>query len=94
MLLKALKLKIKYDKIFVDLNDDQYCIDLAKKYARLKKNIEKGGVIIQVGSHDKKPHQVEKWCNVLEKNFGNVKLSGAYVPSFDCKWNFASSVMR
>ena len=21
----------KYDKIFVDLNDDQYCIDLAKK---------------------------------------------------------------
>ena len=30
----------------------------------------------------------------LEKNFGNVKLSGAYVPSFDCKWNFASSIMR
>ena len=21
----------KYDKIFVDLNDDQYCIDLARK---------------------------------------------------------------
>ena len=32
--------------------------------------------------------------NVLEKNFGNVKLSGAYGPSFDCKWNFASSMMR
>ena len=32
--------------------------------------------------------------NVLQKNFGNVKLTGAYVPSFDCKWNFASSVMR
>ena len=61
----------------------------------LKRILKKGGVITaQVGSHDKKPHQVEKWCNVLEKNFGNVKLSGAYVPSFDCKWNFASSVMR
>ena len=29
----------KYDKIFVDLNDDQYCIDLArKKHERFKKN--------------------------------------------------------
>ena len=29
----------KYEKIFVDLNDDQYCIDLAKKkYERFKKN--------------------------------------------------------
>ena len=28
----------KYDKIFVDLNDDQYCIDLAKKYERFEKN--------------------------------------------------------
>ena len=57
--------------------------------------LKKGGVITaQVGSQDKKPKQVEKWCNVLEKNFGNVKLSGSYVPSFDCKWNFASSMMR
>ena len=31
---------------------------------------------------------------VLEKSFGNVKLSGAYIPSFDCKWNFASSIMK
>ena len=86
----------KYDKIFVDLNDDQYCIDLAKKNMRgLKRILKKGGVITaQVGSQDKKPKQVDKWCNVLEKNFGNVKLSGAYVPSFDCKWNFASSIMR
>ena len=61
----------------------------------LKRILKKGGVITaQVGSQDKKPKQVEKWCNVLEKNFGNVKLSGAYVPSFDCKWNFASSMMR
>ena len=86
----------KYDKIFVDLNDDQYCIDLAKKNMRgLKRILKKGGVITaQVGSQDKKPKQVDKWCSVLEKNFGNVKLTGAYVPSFDCKWNFASSVMR
>ena len=31
----------KYDKIFVDLNDDQYCIDLAKKkHERLEKNFK------------------------------------------------------
>ena len=30
----------------------------------------------------------------LDKSFGNVKLSGAYVPSFDCNWNFASSIMK
>ena len=61
----------------------------------LKRILKKGGVITaQVGSYDKKPKQVEKWCSVLEKNFGNVKLSGAYVPSFDCKWNFASAIMR
>ena len=66
-----------------------------KEYEGFEKNFKKGGVITaQVGSQDKKPKQVEKWCNVLEKNFGNVKLSGAYVPSFDCKWNFASSIMR
>ena len=69
----------KYDKIFVDLNDDQYCIDLAKNMQGLKRILKKGGVITaQVGSQDKKPKQVDKWCNVLE-NFGNVKLSGAYV---------------
>ena len=33
MLLKVLKSAedSKYDKIFVDLNDDQYCIDLSSK---------------------------------------------------------------
>ena len=30
----------------------------------------------------------------LDKSFGNVKLTGAYVPSFDCNWNFASSIMK
>ena len=86
----------KYDKIFVDLNDDQYCIDLAKKNMKgLKRILKKGGVITaQVGSFDKKPKQVDNWCKVLSKSFGNVKLSGAYVPSFDCNWNFASSIMK
>ena len=86
----------KYDKIFVDLNDDQYCIDLAKKNMRgLKRILKKGGVITaQVGSKDKKPKQVENWCKVLDKSFGNVKVSGAHIPSFDCNWNFASSIMK
>jgi spermidine synthase len=53
----------KYDKIFVDLNDDQYCIDLAKKNMKsLKRILKKGGVITaQVGSQDKKPKQVDNW---------------------------------
>ena len=44
----------KYDKIFVDLNDDQYCIDLARKNMKgLKRILKKGGVITaQVGSYD------------------------------------------
>ena len=61
----------------------------------LKRILKKGGVITaQVGSKDKKPKQVDNWCKVLKNNFGNVKLSVAYVPSFDCNWNFASAVMR
>ena len=44
--------------------------------------------------YSKKPKQVENWCKVLSKSFGNVKLSGAYIPSFDCNWNFASSIMK
>ena len=86
----------KYDHIFVDLNDDQYCIDLAKRNMKgLKRILKKGGIITaQVGSRDKKPKQVENWCKVLDKSFGNVKISGAYVPSFDCNWNFASSIMK
>ena len=61
----------------------------------LKRILKKGGVITaQVGSKDKKPTQVDKWCKVLNKSFGNVKLSGAYIPSFDCNWNFASAIMK
>ena len=69
---------------------------LAKKNMKgLKRILKKGGVITaQVGSYDKKPKQVDNWCKVLSKSFGNVKLSGAYIPSFDCNWNFASSIMR
>jgi len=86
----------KYDKIFVDLNDDQYCIDLAaKNMNNLKRILKPGGVITaQVGSQDKKPKQVDNWLKVLSKNFGNSKLDGVFIPSFDCKWNFASSVLN
>ena len=86
----------KYDKIFVDLNDDQYCIDLARKNMKgLKRILKPGGVItVQVGSKDKKPKQVENWCKILEKSFGNVNISGVHIPSFDCNWNFASSIMK
>ena len=86
----------KYDKIFVDLNDDQYCIDLASKNMNnLKRILKPGGVITaQVGSKDKKPKQVDNWLNVLSKNFGNSKLDGVFIPSFDCNWNFASSVLN
>jgi len=85
----------KYDKIFVDLNDDQYCIDLAAKNMKsLKRILKPDGVITaQVGCFSKKPKQVNGWLKVLSHNFGNAKLDEAYIPSFDCRWNFASSVM-
>jgi len=84
----------KYDKIFVDLNDDQFCIDLAaKNMVSLVRILKPNGVITaQVGSQDKKPKQVEKWLDVFNKNFGNTTLDRVYIPSFDCSWNFSSSI--
>ena len=84
----------KYDKIFVDLNDDQFCIDLAaKNMDSLVRILKPNGVITaQVGSYDKKPKQAEKWLDVFNKNFGNTTLDRVYIPSFDCSWNFSSSI--
>ena len=83
----------RYDKIFVDLNDDQYCIDLAARNMKsLKRILKPNGVITaQVGSQDKKPKQVDSWLKVFDKSFGNTTLDRVYIPSFDCSWNFASS---
>ena len=84
----------KYDKIFIDLNDDQFCIDLAaKNMESLVRILKPNGVITaQVGSEDKKPKQVKKWLDVFNKNFGNTTLDRVYIPSFDCSWNFSSSI--
>ena len=86
----------KYDKIFVDLNDDQYCIDLAAKNIKSLKRILKpnGTITAQVGSQDKKPKQVDKWLNLFEKSFKNTSLDRIYIPSFDCSWNFATSINK
>jgi len=84
----------RYDKIFVDLNDDQFCIDLAaKNMDSLVRILKPNGVITaQVGSQDKKPKQVDRWLKVFNKNFGNATLDRVYIPSFDCSWNFSSSI--
>jgi len=86
----------RYDKIFVDLNDDQYCIDLAAKNMKsLKRILKPNGVITaQVGSQDKKPKQVDNWQKIFSNNFGNSKLDRIFIPSFDCNWNFASSILK
>ncbi len=83
----------KYDKIFVDLNDDDFCINLASKNMKgLKRILKPGGVITaQVGCMSKKPKQVKNWLDLLKTNFGNAELSEVFIPSFDCRWNFASS---
>ena len=83
-----------YDKIFIDLNDDQFCIDLAaKNMDSLVRILKPDGVITaQVGSQDKKPKQVDNWLNVFNKNFGNATLDRVYIPSFDSSWNFYSSI--
>ena len=86
----------RYDKIFIDLNDDQYCIDLAAKNMKSFKRILKpnGVITAQVGSQDKKPKQVDNWQKIFSNNFGNFKLDRIYIPSFDCNWNFASSILK
>jgi len=62
---------------------------LSEIYRILKPN---GVITAQVGSQDKKPEQVEKWLDVFNKNFGNTTLDRVYIPSFDCSWNFSSSI--
>jgi spermidine synthase len=86
----------KYDHLFIDLNDDQFCIDLAaKNISDIKRITKKNGVITaQVGSKDKKPTQVNNWKETLENAFGNSKISEIYIPSFDCSWNFISSINK
>ena len=55
----------------------------------------KNGVITaQVGSKDKKQSQVNNWKETLERAFGNSKISEIYIPSFDCSWNFISSINK
>jgi len=51
-----------------------------------------GVITTQVGSQDKKPQQVDKWLDVFNKSFGNTTLDRVYIPSFDCSWNFSSSI--
>ena len=61
----------------------------------LKRILKPDGVITaQVGCLSKKPKQVNGWLKVLSENFGNSKLDEVFIPSFDCRWNFASSTMN
>ena len=58
----------------------------------LKRILKPGGIITaQVGCMSKKPRQVKNWLELLKNNFGNVTLDEIFIPSFDCRWNFASS---
>ncbi|MEL0177262.1 MAG: adenosylmethionine decarboxylase [Pelagibacteraceae bacterium] len=86
----------KYDHLFIDLNDDQFCIDLAaSNINEIKRITKKNGVITaQVGSKDKKPSQVNNWIKTLENAFGNTNIDEVYIPSFDCSWNFVSSLNK
>ena len=62
----------------------------------LKRILKPGGVITaQVGCLClKNLRQVNNWLKVLSHNFGNSKLDEVVIPSFDCRWNFASSIMN
>ena len=61
----------------------------------LKRILKSGGVITaQVGCMSKKPKQVKGWMELLNNNFGNVRLTEVFIPSFDCRWNFASSSQK
>jgi len=82
----------KYDKIYIDLNDDDECIDLAiSNMKNLKRILKTDGVITaQVGSQDRAPKQVGRWIDIFSKNFEEVKNEEKFIPSFDCSWNFIS----
>ncbi len=82
-----------YDKIFVDLNNDDYCINLAQSnMSEIKRVLKKGGVItVQVGSPDEESEQVRKWTAVLKENFGTTKEKAVFIPSFDGRWSFISA---
>ena len=63
----------------------------------LKRILKPGGVITaQVGCLSKKPRQVNNWMKVLSTQIISVtaKLDEVVIPSFDCRWNFASSIMN
>ena len=61
----------------------------------LKRILKPNGVITaQVGCLSKKPKQVNNWLKDLSENFGNSNLNEVFIPSFDCRWNFASSIMN
>ncbi len=82
-----------YDKIFIDLTDDQFCVDLTiKNIDELKRILKPDGVVtVQASSKDTNPTQVEMWTKAFHKAFGNTSLDEVYIPSFDCAWNFLSS---
>lgn len=82
-----------YDKIFIDLTDDQFCVDLTiKNIDELKRILKPSGVVtVQASSKDTNPVQVEMWTKAFKEAFGNITLDEVYIPSFDCAWNFASS---
>ena len=71
--------------------------NVSNKFLALKEAyriLKPGGVITaQVGCLSKNPKQVDNWTKVLSKNFGNTKLDEIFIPSFDCRWAFASSIM-
>ena len=82
----------KYDKIYVDLNDDDECINLAiNNMTNLKRILKQDGVITaQVGSQDRAPKQVNRWLDTFSKHFEEVRNEEKFIPSFDCSWNFVS----
>ena len=75
---------------------EQQVLKIEKEHLKgLKRNLKKVGAITsQVGCKDKKPKQVKNWIKVLEASFENVKVLEAFIPSFDCRWNFASAYLK
>ena len=84
----------KQQEVFGSIFKNEIIPDLAaNNMDSLIRILKPSGVITaQVGSQDKKPEQVEKWLDVFNKNFGNTTLDRVYIPSFDCSWNFSSSI--
>ena len=67
-----------------------------KDHIRTIKDYPKKGILFRdittlIKNNDAFTHTIDLMVE-NSKNFGNTTLDRVYIPSFDCSWNFSSSI--